>query len=725
MKFRKLYTAVLLLAAACGCSRMESGDEGFYEFALTASAGDPETRTAYENDRIFSWTAGDRISVLFSNGSTDRFFTLTTEDSGATATFKGLIESGYTLGAADGKKWALYPAAEHSYTNGIVYFNQPATVDFTGSGFSANIPLAALGDGGSYVFKPACSVVKFSFTDIDAATVQFRVTAQNTHALSGTFPCKEGGYCLYWQPQWAAEGTSSITFIENVTGGTAEFYVPIPGWDAAKFIPIITLSDYDSGKVIYTATARNGFPSNTTASLGHIIVVSPIQCGGGGGGGSEGMVSVTYTESSDDFFNPERGFYSGKSFHSESNSPLSKTTAQSARLNGRSLMLLEFYLEEFIDSDISSKYLTLVENSLKALRDGGIKCILRFAYKNNHNEDDHPWDATEAQVLRHITQLKPLLQSYSDVIFVMQAGFVGSWGEWYYTDNFVQNPSTDADYLPRKHVLEALLDALPADRQIQLRTPVFKTKLLGLSWTDTITEATAHNGSAVSRVGGHNDCFVASSGDQGTFHNNNERNFWKADSKYTIMGGETCAVSDYCHCASSGSIPGAISELESYHWTYLNMSYNTSVLNIWKSEDCYEEASRRLGYRLVLNEASFTGSPVAGGTMDVVLKLQNKGFAAPMNPRGAYLVLSSATGSELGRWELGSDPRTWQPDKGEITVSKTITLPSSASGPVSLSLSLPDGSDSLKDNVNYSIRLANDDVWDQAKGLNKLYSFTL
>ena len=38
--------------------------------------------------------------------------------------------------------------------------------------------------------------------------------------------------------------------------------------------------------------------------------------------------------------------------------------------------------------------------------------------------------------------------------------------------------------------------------------------------------------------------------DYGTFDNeSNDRAFWKRDTRYTLMGGETCKVSDYCKCA--------------------------------------------------------------------------------------------------------------------------------------------------------------------------------
>lgn len=714
---------LMVLAALAGCSREASPKPGCYEFTLEASALDADTRTTYQDDRFFSWSATDKISVLFHNGSTDRFFTLSSQGTGPSVKFKGSVEDGYTIGSSDGKKWALYPAADHSFSEGTVSFHQPATVDFVADGLSANIPLYALGtDDLQFVFKPMCSVAKFTFTGIDANTVSLSVTNQSTHALSGVFPCRESGSALFWWPQSVSAGSPdlSLTFIEKPLDGTAVFYVPFPGWDAAGFVPSLTLKDAGSQEVIYSATAKQGFPSESTGSLGRIIKVPAIDCNAP----ANSYTTVSYTESTVNFANPERGFYMPKGIRSESTSVITNSWMSSQRKAGRSLTLLEYYLMDYMESDISSKYLTLIENNFKALRKGGMKCILRFTYSDN-NSGSGPWDATEQWVMRHIEQVKPLLQAYSDVIYVMQAGFIGSWGEWYYTTNFVFKPSTTADYQPRKRVLDAILDALPSDRQVEVRTPTFKMKLYNLALKDTVTRATAHSGSTASRIGGHNDCFVASQSDQGTFQNSTERNFWKADTRYTIMGGETCAISDYCHCKGSGSIPGTLSELASYHWSYLNIDYNKDVLSLWDTEGCKSEVEQRLGYRLVLLDGTFTASPRAGKDMEIELHLQNKGFASPMNPRGAFLVLTDADSNEITRWPLGSDPRFWQPESGTITVNKTVTLPSGISGNAKLHLFLPDGSDTLADNPLFAIRMANDGVWDESNGFNLLYSFDI
>lgn len=416
--------------------------------------------------------------------------------------------------------------------------------------------------------------------------------------------------------------------------------------------------------------------------------------------------TIAYTEATGSLVNPERGFYGGAVDIRSASSPVKASTTKALRAEGKTLMYIGFYLTSFMSGDISQAYLNMIQSSMDALREGGIKCVLRFAYQNS--ESAKPWDPPVDIVLRHVEQLKPILQRNADVIFILQAGFVGVWGEWYYTTNFVFEPSSDEDFQPRRRLIDALLDALPASRQIAVRTPEFKMRMFNLSLKDTLTAATAHSGSDLSRIAGHNDCFGASADDYGTFDNvSADRRFWKSDTRYTIMGGETCQVSDYCTCERS------LQDMVDYHWTYLNSGYNGDVLSRWKSKGCLDEVTARLGYRLVLEEAAYTVPCKAGETMKLKLTLRNDGFAAPMNPRSAEIVFIAPDGSRA-RFDLGSDPRGWHP--GKHVVETEITLPSDR-GRVCLALDDP----LLPERPEYSIALANKSVFDAKTGLNTLF----
>lgn len=434
----------------------------------------------------------------------------------------------------------------------------------------------------------------------------------------------------------------------------------------------------------------------------------------------DGMDLVKYDTHSKRITNPERGLYTQKSYHSVGDGSLTSSAVKAARTAGRSLFLTLFYLTDYIESDIEQAYLDNMQATFDNLRTGGAKAIVRFAYKNNEADSNKPWDASQEQVARHIEQVAPILMRNADVIYTVQAGFIGVWGEWYYTSYFHYPISTAEHYADRRKVVDALLNALPKDRQVELRTPAFKMKMYNVGLADTLTVATAHNGSDLARLAGHNDCFLASSSDTGTFDSSRGKGdwlFWDAETRYTIMGGETCGTSKYSACENS------IQRMEEQHWSYMNIGYHQGVISGWQTNGCFTEIENRLGYRLALTHAYYTSEPTVGGNFRVVLNIANNGFAAPMNPRGVELVLVGNNTKEV--FKLDSDPRFWF-EKSVATIDTTITLPSSlAAGSYKLYLNLPDGYESLAGDPKYSIQLANPNVWDDKTGYNFLTNVTI
>ena len=424
---------------------------------------------------------------------------------------------------------------------------------------------------------------------------------------------------------------------------------------------------------------------------------------------------ISFTECDDIFPNPERGFYFTQSFKSASASLLTASKIEQNRLQNRTICYLGFYPKKYMNGHISEDFIQMVRNNMQVLRENGAKCIMRFAYSDSENEK--PWDPTPEVVQMHIADIKPVLQEYSDVIMCLQAGFVGVWGEWYYTENFEFTPSTPEEHVLRKQVTDAMLEALPTDRSIGLRTPMFKRNMYASSYRDTLTLATAYNGSDKARVSGFNDCFGASANDLGTFDNDATREYWKRDTRYTLMGGETCGVSSYCECAVT------IQDCEDYHWTYLNIEYNRQVHNVWKDGGCWDEIERRLGYRLSFADV-YHSTPATGQDMTVALQIKNSGFAAPMNGRAVELILVDGNGKKTV-YELNDvDPRYWFAGR-TVNIEKAISIPADASGKCTLYLNLPDPKPTLHDNPRFSIRLANDGVWNDELGYNKVMEFNL
>ena len=426
------------------------------------------------------------------------------------------------------------------------------------------------------------------------------------------------------------------------------------------------------------------------------------------------LMRIEYTETDSIIFNPERGFYSYNEFRSNNTNALSAGSLRFMVNNGVSLIYTTYTMPDYRESAIPEEFLQRVRNNMLLLRENGMKTVLRFRYTTS--ESDKPWDASEELVLQHIQQIRPILREYSDVILVLEAGFIGVWGEWYYTDHFNFRPAQNVEeYAPRKRVLDALLEALPKNRMVCVRYPAAKLFTFGISHTDTVTRQTAYNGSDLSRVAFHNDCFLADQDDRGTFGGNRFfRQYWQRESRYLAMGGETCGISSFSACGN------AITDMEKYHWTFLNSSYHPGVIGQWNSNGCMDEIKKRLGYRFVLSRGEFSKKPKIGEKFEINLFLTNVGFAAPFNPRAVELVFVNTSSGDEFKIELDDDPRYWFANE-PIEIKHKLNLPSNMpAGEYKVCLHLPDPEPTLYGRRLFSMRLANNDVWDYDKGYNEL-----
>ncbi|HEY3447557.1 MAG TPA: DUF4832 domain-containing protein, partial [Myxococcales bacterium] len=419
-------------------------------------------------------------------------------------------------------------------------------------------------------------------------------------------------------------------------------------------------------------------------------------------------LTVTYPlDPATNFANPERGFYHHQETQASGYSALDSATLAGYRGQGISLVLRMWYVPGFVAKDFDPAFLTAVSTDFGRVRDAGLKAVVRFAYSDS--ETASPRDATKAQVLRHIAQLGPIFEANADVIAAVQAGFVGVWGEWYYTDHFGdQGTISAAQWADRKEVVQALLGA-SGGRPVLLRTPLFKQTMYGAS---ALAAAEAFTGSDRARVGHHNDCFLASADDYGTYQDvTADKAYLAQETLYVPIGGETCGTSSFSGWTN------AAADLSRLHWTFLNVDYHPAVLSGWGAN--LEVAKRSLGYRLALVEGTLASVVAAGGKLDVSLTVRNDGYAAPFNPRGVKVVLREANTKAEHAVALSGDPRWWLPGT-PTQVTESVALAGVPAGTYDVFLHLPDSSASLAARPEYAIRLANTGVWEAATGYNDL-----
>ncbi len=475
--------------------------------------------------------------------------------------------------------------------------------------------------------------------------------------------------------------------------------------------------------------------------------------------GQPGNITISYKESREDFANPERGFYrhtqtEASNFEALNIDDLLKwRTLQEAGSGANysiySTLVFRYYiLDVFKTSLLSSAFLDQVKTDFAIARQAGVKLIPRFTYTVTTQPGTCPesfacppyGDASKVIILQHIGQLKPLLQENADVIACMQMGFIGIWGENYYSDHFGDPSSNgqgkllDENWQDRIDILNALLDALPAGRMIQVRSPQLKQRYVyGVRGSVNSPALTGNEGfteTDKARIGFHNDCFLSGPDDYGTYEdlgnsasprqsaNTILREYVKNDSKYTAMGGETCddTYSPQNDCENAGM---AQTELKKLHYSYLNSAYNNDVNNDWQNGGCMNDIKKNLGYRLVLQDAVFPSVVNTGTNFNFSINLENKGYASPFNARPLKLIMRKENSAEEFVFDLPDDVSKWYTGTAKINASVPISS-IMAKGSYELFLFLPDKYGSIAKRPEYAIRLANENSWEANTGYNKL-----
>ena len=462
-----------------------------------------------------------------------------------------------------------------------------------------------------------------------------------------------------------------------------------------------------SGSTIITASAE-AQGNYCAATVTYTLTVSAT-------GGAAYPIDET------DFPNPERGFYEHAEWSWSSEGDYSDNLGTGyftrAAAANRSLLLRIYYLdtdELRQNKQLPNGFITMFNNDMQKIRNNGMKCILRFAY--DKNSGDGFQDASPDTWETHLAQLKPHLQANADVIYVVQAGFLGCWGEWYYSS---LGKGTAIEMSVKNDLIGQLLDAVPANRCVQLRTPLFKKTYLGND--NPLTSAAAYHGSDQARLGHHNDAFLNGEKNQGTYENRTtDMAYIAQECLYVPIGGETnlddgelSTYNTWCNGST------AQDEMAQLHYSYLNHSYSEYVTDKWKEEGAYARISRNMGYRFQLLSASFDAQVVAGTSMNVQLNIKNVGYAPLYNERYAYIVLKNSTNTYS--IPLSSDPRTWAPNNATTAINEYITLPATmVPGTYDLYLYLPDASSSIAANPKYAVRFANQGIWESATGYNIL-----
>ncbi len=435
--------------------------------------------------------------------------------------------------------------------------------------------------------------------------------------------------------------------------------------------------------------------------------------------------TVNYTESTNIIANPERGLQKYSITSSDyaitagaNNLSVSTLNSWKSSSDKVTVVYRYFLLDAFLNSDINTTFLNNIQNDFDNVREAGFKIIVRFSYSNAQGTDAQ--QPIKSQILTHISQLSPILNANKDVIFSHQAGFIGTWGEWYYTNSTefgTDGNISTAQWANRKEIIDAMLTATPIEVPIQVRYAGIKTNMYGVS---QLTEQTAYQNTANARIGFFNDAFLNDWGDQGTYSissqcenpiGTTDYNYISNETKYLPMTGETNGLSP-CDNGFRTTGENAINELDLTNWTTINRDYYTPFWDQVISSNHYNDILKNVGYRFVLNSSTVTLDDTG---FDLTLNISNTGFARPFKQRNVYLVIKNTATNAITKELINTDIRTW-----ETAVSITQNFDFQLSGTFQLYLWMPDNETLLETNPDYSIQFANSGTWDSVTGYNDL-----
>ena len=421
------------------------------------------------------------------------------------------------------------------------------------------------------------------------------------------------------------------------------------------------------------------------------------------------------------FANPERGLqkYSKNTNSDGTYRFINQSQITDWRIGVDKVTVIYRYvmLTEFINNDsvISNTYLSNLQTDFDRIRNAGLKVILRPSYTVEYTPEVQPNKQT---ILNHITQLSSVINLNDDIIVSVQSGFIGVYGEWYYTEGSVEfgdeGSISPAQWLNRKEVVDSMLSNFNSSIPTQVRYADAKRQMYG---STTLNDNTAYQDTPTARVGFYNDAFLNNYGDMGTYDVSTEcenpfgtvdYDFISNSSQYLPMNGESNGLNS-CDSGFRTTGGNAVVELNSLNFSTLNRDYSLEVWDEWILQGYYDEIIRNLGYRLQLNYITL----VVGETIDFTMNISNVGYGNILTPKNVYLIFKNNLGIEYPKL-LTVDPRFWTSTQ---TISQSLVndIPN---GQYDLFLHISDIN--LETRPEYNIRLANIGTWDDITGYNDL-----
>jgi len=269
------YISIATLALVACQREVDIQEDAIPTHTVTIQAGfQGETKTAYTDQGAFSWTAGDQIGVLVTNGTETRQVTFTTEDAKPVATFTGEVPDGFTV--ADYASYPFNGGQDGVICNDLVYDAAKKGWALSGSILPdaenplAGIPLIGAKDvNGFFQFTTAVGIVKFTVENVPSATAYAELKAAEPATLSGVYAENNGILAMDKAVEAVATAYNLSAPAEKNT--TMDFYFFIPAGTLPEGTEFSLISSADGEAIVTRA-----FKTPVEVAANRIVNIAPI-----------------------------------------------------------------------------------------------------------------------------------------------------------------------------------------------------------------------------------------------------------------------------------------------------------------------------------------------------------------------------------------------------------------------------------------------------------------
>ena len=232
MKFKFYLSMIAIALLISNCSKEEALDQQQGSINTLIANIEGVSRSAVTDGGVFSWTAGDAISVY--NG-TD-FTTFTNTNGNMFSSETSITPSGV----------AIYPAGEHNYNGTTATINLATEYNYG----STNAPMLAEVGNAALTFRHVGGLMRFVVKGMPSGTNSFTFTANS--GITGDFDVENGKIVT------ADNKGKTVTINFTATQYNEEsmtFYIPLPTGSYAGYT--ISIGQDDNMKVVTPTTIVN------------------------------------------------------------------------------------------------------------------------------------------------------------------------------------------------------------------------------------------------------------------------------------------------------------------------------------------------------------------------------------------------------------------------------------------------------------------------------------